>query len=463
MRGHNVVHLLPADWSAIPAACAQALERVDAEVGSTQALVIVADAEAAMGVSRALTATTGGTLRIVAATGSDRTARVLRAGAAPVVVGAPSQLLALLAASALKLDALRTVVIAWVDEILAAGASGGLDALLTDVPKDAYRVVVTAELSAPVEDFIERHARRAPRFGVPVAGGAAAAGAVAASAGPPAGAAFRSGGRPPGGLPAAVSYVLSAPSARSTALRSLLDEIDPPSAVIYVRSDDCERSVRDTLETLGYHGPAAPVRVLRGESSEHTALLVLYDLPLDGQEWRSATAGLPARVVALLVPRQLAHLRRISELPAKPISLGTSLAAAHAREEVLRMELRQELASGTPTRELLALEPLLAEFDGVALGAAALRLLERERTARAITMAATPSPAAPRPQTPADVRPHDRPRGRPHDRGGPRIDQKRGDRPAAAQRGDREGGRGAGDRSRSGPPRETRPLPRNPR
>ena len=140
MRGHNVIHLLPADWAAIPAALGQALERVDVQAGSTQLLVIVANAEAAMGVSSVLNGATAGTPRSIAATGSDRTARILRAGAAPIVVGAPSQLVALLAASALKLNGLRTVVIAWIDEILAAGGTGALDALLTDVPKDAYRV-----------------------------------------------------------------------------------------------------------------------------------------------------------------------------------------------------------------------------------------------------------------------------------------------------------------------------------
>ena len=271
-----------------------------------------------------------------------------------------------------------------------------------------------------------------------------------------------SGAVPDGGQASAVGYVLSAPTSRSTTLRRLLDETDPPSAAVFVRSDDCEREVRNTLETLGYHGPQAAIRVLRGTSTEHAALLVLYDVPLDTQEWRAASATSPARVVALVAPRQIAHLQRVTALPARPFSLGAPAAAAHAREEILRGELRQELANGTPTREVLTLEPLLTEFDGVALGAAALRLLERERAARAATASAVASTAPSRSQTPADVRPPDRPPGRPHDRSGPRGDRKRGDRPSPP-RGDREGGRGAADRFRSGPPRETRPLPRSPR
>ena len=45
----------------------------------------------------------------------------------------------------------------------------------------------------------------------------------------------------------------------------------------------------------------------------------------------------------------------------------------------MRDELRAALATGANARELIALEPLLTEFDGVEIAAAALRLLERER------------------------------------------------------------------------------------
>jgi ATP-dependent RNA helicase DeaD len=59
----------------------------------------------------------------------------------------------------------------------------------------------------------------------------------------------------------------------------------------------------------------------------------------------------------------------------------------------LRSELRDVLASGIPTHELLALEPLLDEYDGVEVAAAALRLLERARSTELIR-AAAPAAAA---------------------------------------------------------------------
>ncbi|HSJ63381.1 MAG TPA: DbpA RNA binding domain-containing protein, partial [Gemmatimonadaceae bacterium] len=72
---------------------------------------------------------------------------------------------------------------------------------------------------------------------------------------------------------------------------------------------------------------------------------------------------------------------------------------ARARETAMRDALRGVLADGVPPRDLLALEPLLEEYDGVEIAAAALRLLDRSREsqvfARAAAASAPPAPPAP--------------------------------------------------------------------
>jgi ATP-dependent RNA helicase DeaD len=68
---------------------------------------------------------------------------------------------------------------------------------------------------------------------------------------------------------------------------------------------------------------------------------------------------------------------------------------ARTREEGLREELRAMLATGQISRELLALEPLLSEYDGAEVAAAALRLLEAERT-KPQTVATMSQPAVTR-------------------------------------------------------------------
>jgi len=448
-RGLNAVHILPADWTAAPLALATVIDRVDRDLAVTQLLVVVANADAAIAVTQAISAARGGTgPRVVAATGASRVARVLRAGAAPILVGPPEELLALLRASALKLETVRTLVVAWVEEILASESAEDLEAVLAEVPKDAARIVITAALDAPVEDFIERHARRAPRLHLP--GEAKPAphrdAAASAPAVPPTPTA--------GAIP--VGYVLVSRSGRLLALRRVLDELDPPSAAIYVRSEQGEREVRDTLSALGYDGPNAPIRAVQGAPSEHTTLLVLYDLPQLTSEWRAATSGHPARVVALMPPRLLGQLRALAGASVAPLSFAAPLDAARASMARLRAELRRELATGTPAHELLALEPLLEEFDGVALAAASLRLLAHERAARARLEAAQPTAAVK--DTP--VRPPERPSA-----GGPRHRDDRGTRAPGAGAARRDGPSG-GQHPRGHSPDHgpgARPLPRRPR
>ena len=106
----------------------------------------------------------------------------------------------------------------------------------------------------------------------------------------------------------------------------------------------------------------------------HTALLVLYELPHTAQELRAAAVGLPALTVALAQPRQLPHLRRLIGGAALPMVLSGPVHTARRSEDATRAELRRELTHGTPARELLTLEPLLAEYDGTELAAAALVL-----------------------------------------------------------------------------------------
>src|SRR6185369_5092492 len=89
----------------------------------------------------------------------------------------------------------------------------------------------------------------------------------------------------------------------------------------------------------------------------------------------------PRRVVALVQPRQLASLRVLAAQGAvRALALPGAVDLARDRDSAMRGELREVLAAGEFGRELLALEPLLEEYDGIEMAAAALRLLERERS-----------------------------------------------------------------------------------
>src|SRR5206468_3188095 len=108
-------------------------------------------------------------------------------------------------------------------------------------------------------------------------------------------------------------------------------------------------------------------------------LIVLYELPMSADVLETlAPSG--SSVIALATARQLPALRAlVSGGRVTPFVLSGPGARARSRDEKVRDELRAALSSGTAARELIALEPLLTEFDGVEIAAAALRLLERER------------------------------------------------------------------------------------
>jgi ATP-dependent RNA helicase DeaD len=273
---------------------------------------------------------------------------------------------ALLRGAAIKLDTVRMVCLAWADELVARDASADLETLMGDVPKDSARIVVTAELTPAVEALLERYARRARRT-------------VTATSDTD--------------QPMNVEYLAVSAPARLSALRRILDASDPKSAVVFVRDHDSELEVRDLLRALGYAGEAAAIKVGR-VSAPGTELALLFDLPASREELREAGGG-AERVVAIVQPRQLASLRALAAGgQLKPITLPDATVRARDRDNRVRAELRAGLESRQFGRELLMLEPLLDEFDGIEVAAVAVQLLERDRAAR--EQSAPQASAAPR-------------------------------------------------------------------
>src|SRR5437879_3698964 len=97
-------------------------------------------------------------LRAHAVTGLARTTALLKEGRVGVLAGSPADLGALVTRSALKLDTLQTLVIAWPESFFAE-----LDTLLGEAP-EARRVILSWDPHG-LTDFIERHARRAEIVG----------------------------------------------------------------------------------------------------------------------------------------------------------------------------------------------------------------------------------------------------------------------------------------------------------
>lgn len=364
-RGQNQLHVLPEDWRTAGSVIEPLLDRVEADAAAPQLIVVTNDSEAAASIAgQVAPAVTRRGLRILAATDTRRAARVQRASPAHVIAAPATVLVELLQSTVLKLDGTRAVVLAWVDE-LDDKATAALETVMSELPKDAARMVIANAVTPAVEQLIERYGRRARRV-QPVSTESLA--------------------------PASLSYVAVNESTRLPALRRMLDALDPESAFVVARTAESRAAVEALLQSLGYGAASDAVRV--GDTPDADAqLVVLFELPANEQELRSLVGQrASARVVAMITPRQISTLRRFAGGTVSPLVLPEAAARARMREDRLRDELRALLTAGMLSRELVALEPLLSEYDGAEVAAAALRLLESERTKP--KAAGTPSPPA---------------------------------------------------------------------
>jgi len=363
-RGQSLVYTLPHTTESIAEFLTPALARTDPSAGGTQVVVVTRDTETALAISEAILRVSGaGGIEVVPVSSAARAGRIFKTRPVLAVAGTAAELLELVRASLLKLDTVRTVALAWADDILQEGPDtvAALEGLLGEL-SEAGRVIVTRKLTPAVENLVERYARRARRVG-------------------PADMEIPQ-------LPAdyempIIKFVTVAGSGRASALRRLLDDLDPPSAVVVARDEAAADEASRTLKTLGYHEDDESITVTRGYvGSVATHTVIFYQPPVLPAELHQIAQAKPVQVVVISAPGEVPWLRELASGRLAPLNLHGPERRAHDREESVRQELRVVLARGLPAREVISLEPLLREFDGTELAAAALLLLERERAQR---------------------------------------------------------------------------------
>jgi ATP-dependent RNA helicase DeaD len=375
-RSAGTLYVLPHTAESIPEFLTPALGRIDPESPSVQVLILTSDSENALAIAETAHSLNGATgIEVLPATSASRSARLLKARPVRAIAGTPEELLALVSGSHLKLDELKTIVIAWAEDLLDHGdrTVTAMETLISEAGKTAERVIVTRKLEKRIEDFVERYARRSRRAQMPMDD-------------------IGSGEIPD------LKYLTTAGIAKPASLRKLLDELDPPSAAIVVRTAAGEAEASRVLHTLGYSGTDSAVTLVRGAPSGAVHTVILYDAPVRRSEIHSLGGVGVVNVVALVQPSELPALRELIGAKLAAINLAGGAGKLRKRDDAMRSELRSILASGVPPREIAPLEPLLAEYDAVEIAAAALQLLERERriakAPAAAAIAATPAAAA---------------------------------------------------------------------
>ncbi len=429
-RSRNIVRVLPRDWSSLAEVITPSMERIDSTLAATQFLVVTPDPASTFAVVRGAFERFGtGGIDLFPATAEHRAARMMAGVPVPAVAGPPEVLRALLSRSVLRLDGVKAMLFAWIEDVIEAGGEqlAALEAVLAEVPGSASRTLVVKEVTPAVQSFIDRYMFRARR--------ADAAVAPAEEEAP---------------RPMAMEYVTAPSAARPASLWRLLDELDPPSAVVIARHPESEHDARRTLAQLGYRRADDPVTVSAVPAGENVHTIIFYDPPLSAADIEAARAVTAARVIAFIEARDLDELKRLSGGMAKPLAVGDAVRQARRKDDTLRAELRQVLDAGVAFREMTALEPLLEQYDAVEIAAALLRLLESERARSLAAPVAPKAPPSVREERPSRSRDDRPPRGRDD-----RPPRSRDDRPPRSR--DDRPPRGREDRPpRGGAPRDSK-------
>jgi hypothetical protein len=346
-RGHNLALAWPpAARYSVPALAGL----VSAQQSSKSRVVILAPADSLGEWAAAVTpfASAAGLSLLLADTPS-RAARRLKEGTLDILITSPATAGALQERSALKMDAVGHVVLAWPEQF---EGEDPLTGIMQDLPAEAQRVVVMAVPQA-AHPVVERYARRAHLTGPMI---------VAEGAVPPA--------RP------AVRVVTTPWSQRAAALNGLLSVEDPASVSVWCADAASVAEARAALP-LGDNS----VEVTSSEPKK-AAVIVAWDLPAPDKLNMLRALG----DLVLIAPAHAASYLRLVTSKQSAVRVPGVLETLRSDAARRRAQVISEIEKGELDGAVSALAPLFERHDPVLVSAALLRLWQ--------TAAQTPVAAA---------------------------------------------------------------------
>jgi ATP-dependent RNA helicase DeaD len=287
-------------------------------------------------------------------------------GEAAVVVVPVTKVLSLIQSSRLKLEEAKTVVLHDLSAMLSLGYEQSIETLLSTIPRDAQRVIISSELTAGVEKLVEAHARKALHV--------------------PARPAVPSDVPIPTTPGVQLEYRVASPPEAAQAL-ALLASRAPTSPVVFVRSEQFRDQLKDELSLRGI---AAEVR-LYGERAIDDRPSFGYGAPFDLE---SLTAAFARGGALVIDARQLAHLRNLARAANADLrSAPTGTPRDAAALERFREQVRRAISEEDLDAQLLVLAPLLEEFSAAEVAAATAALI-RKRAPAPTPLPPSSTPAA---------------------------------------------------------------------
>jgi ATP-dependent RNA helicase DeaD len=255
--------------------------------------------------------------------------RRLKADALDLVITTPETALTLLSRSALQLDAVTTLFLAWPESW---DEEESITALMQDLPRETQRLVYTAA-SDRVDALIDRYARKALPVRTP--------GLESGPSGP-------------------VRTVSVSWGRRVPALSELVELLDPASMAIWTLDRNYHQAIAQAVSLT-----EPELRLVTGDVPE-ASVIVAFDLP-SGERLQQLTAA--GEVVLLVPPGTESYVARIAN-PRRPLQLPGALDGATTRAASQRAAIVRTLETGNPDRALLILAPQFERHDAASVAAA---------------------------------------------------------------------------------------------
>ncbi|MGD8321536.1 MAG: DEAD/DEAH box helicase [Gemmatimonadota bacterium] len=373
-RGNNLLLAAGPGSGVLVAWAAALLERIDLEATRTKVLVITPTAEGAQRLAESVQRLGQASGHTVAALGSPW----VLPKRAHFLFATPEAALAAARSGDVALEGVEALVVDQADRLDRLVGFGPLEEVVDFLPKEGQRIVTALPVTDGVEDFVERHVRRATTVPPRPADGA--------------------DGRATSPHRGTLRYRV-VPEPKEEGILATVAEIlggEARHALLFTRSEDRAADVGDYLTLHGYVAGApgdAPVPVwlgvheLEARSASEGAegvVVVSCDVPADPDSL-DRRHGLSGGGYVLVLPREMPHLRDVARRTGYKLEPAPLPRRSDDEADRFREMLARAIETEDATPYLLLLEPLFERFDPAEVAAAAAALLRKK----------TPPPAPP--------------------------------------------------------------------
>ncbi|MSR35650.1 MAG: DEAD/DEAH box helicase [Gemmatimonadetes bacterium] len=367
-RGNNLVGRAGPGGGTLIAYSAALLDRLEPGAGTPRALVVATSTDAARRLAECLAGLAAASGHTVASAGSPW----VLPERADILFGTAAELLAWAQASRFDVNAVEALVLDQAGAIQRMGGLGAVEALLAFLPKEGQRIVLALPASPEIDDFVERHVRRAIQ--VPPR---------AVEAGP--------AGGPQRGE---VRYRIVEEPREDGALQLVAELLEEARhCCLFFATEDSAADVGDYLTLHGFTAAApgeesAPVWLAVDELAARTAVqaegvvAVSFDAPTGPDSLDRRHGGGKGGVIVVL-PREMPHLRDVARSTGYKVVPFPPPAPTSGRAELdgLLASLEAATAESDLAPWLIALEPLFARKGAAEIAAAAVALLRQRAPA----------------------------------------------------------------------------------